>query len=161
MPSFDIVSEVDSMEVSNAVHQAQKELANRFDFKGIKAEISLDKDAIHLFSEDKHKLQPLVELVIGKLAKRLSSLKNVTQGEPTISPTGQARQTITIKQGLEPEMAKKIAKVIRDKKIKVHPQVQHNTVRVSGKNRDDLQSAIQAVKEHDFPVALDFQNFRE
>src|SRR5438552_6111645 len=99
MPSFDIVSQVSSMEIENAVNQAKKELANRFDFKGSKAEIVLDKNEIKISAEDQFKIKALEEIVIGKLAKRQISLKNVERGDPEVSPLGHARQTIKIKQG--------------------------------------------------------------
>src|SRR4051794_37902930 len=101
MPSFDIVSEVNSMEIENAVNQANKELANRFDFKGTKAEIILEKSDIKLSAEDQFRVQTLVEMVMGKLAKRQISLKSVDKGTPDISPLGHARQVIKIKQGIE------------------------------------------------------------
>src|SRR3954470_23940589 len=101
MPSFDVVSEVNSMELENAVNQANKELANRFDFKGSNAKIVLEKNEIKLTAEDQFKITTLVEMVMGKLAKRSVSLKNVDKGEPDISPLGHARQVIKIKQGIE------------------------------------------------------------
>jgi uncharacterized protein YajQ (UPF0234 family) len=161
MPSFDIVSEVNSMEIENAVNQARKELANRFDFKGSKAEIGLEKNDITLTAEDQFKIKALEEMVIGKLARRQVSLKNVDKGEPDISPLGHARQVIKIKQGIESVVAKQITGFIRDAKLKVTTQILGDQVRVSGKSRDDLQTVIAAVKAHDFPVALSFQNFRE
>jgi cyclic-di-GMP-binding protein len=161
MPSFDIVSQVNSMEIENAVNQARKELANRFDFKGSKAEIVLEKSEIKLSAEDQFKIKALEEMVMGKLAKRQISLKNVDHGQPEISPLGHARQVIKIKQGLEPTIAKQIAAFIRDLKSKVTTQIQGEEIRVSGKNRDDLQAVIAAVRGHDFPVALQFQNFRD
>src|SRR5437588_11856161 len=100
MPSFDIVSEVNSMEVENAVNQAKKELANRFDFKGSKAEIILEKNEIKLAAEDQFKIRALEEIVIGKIAKRQISLKNIDKGEPDVSPLGHARLSIKIKQGI-------------------------------------------------------------
>ena len=161
MPSFDIVSEVSSMEIENAVNQAKKELATRFDFKGSKAEILLEKNDIKLSAEDQFKIKALHEIVLGKLAKRQISLKNVDKGEPEISPLGHARQVIKIKQGLEPPVAKEVTSFIRDSKIKVTTQIQDQQIRVTGKNRDDLQAVIAAVRGHDFPVALSFQNFRD
>jgi uncharacterized protein YajQ (UPF0234 family) len=161
MPSFDIVSQVNKMEIENAVNQAKKELANRFDFKGSKAEILLEKNEIKLSAEDHFKIQTLEEMVIGKLAKRGVSLKNVDKGEPDISPLGHARQVIKIKEGLESAVAKQITSFIRDSKLKVTTQIQGEEVRVSGKSRDDLQSVIAAVKGHDFPVAVSFVNFRD
>src|SRR6267378_2567450 len=101
MPSFDIVSQVNSMEIENAINQAKKELANRFDFKGSNAEIILDKDEIKLSADDRFKIVALAEIVMGKLAKRNISLKNVERGEPDVSPLGHARQSIKIKQGLD------------------------------------------------------------
>src|SRR4051812_30830311 len=128
MPSFDIVSEVNSMEIENAVNQANKELANRFDFKGSKAEIVLEKNEIKLTAEDQFKVKTLVEIVIGKLAKRQVSLKSVDKGEPDISPLGHARQVIKIKQGLEATVAKQVTSFIRDTKLKVTTQIQGNEV---------------------------------
>src|SRR5579863_2493766 len=161
MPSFDIVSEVSSMEVENAVNQAKKELANRFDFKGSKAEIALEKNEIKLTAEDAHKVNTLHEIIIGKLAKRQISLKSVESLPPDISPLGHARQIVKIKNGIETAVAKQITAFIRDTKLKVTTQIQGEAIRVTGKNRDDLQSVIAAVRGHDFPVALSFQNFRD
>ena len=149
------------MEIENAVNQAKKELANRFDFKGSKAEILLDKNEIKLSAEDKFKIKALEEMVLGKLAKRQVSLKSVERKDPDISPLGHARQLINIKNGIESVVAKQITTFIREKKLKVTSQIQGEEVRVTGKNRDDLQTVIAAVKAHDFPVALQFQNFRD
>src|SRR2546425_5703528 len=124
MPSFDIVSQVSSMEIENAVNQAKKELANRFDFKGSNAEIVLEKNEIKLSAEDQFKIRALTEIVMGKLAKRNISLKNVEKAEPDISPLGHARQVIKIKQGIESTIAKRITCFIRDRKSKVTTQIQ-------------------------------------
>src|SRR5205809_1544687 len=161
MPSFDIVSKVNSMEIENAVNQANKELANRFDFKGSKAEIVLEKNEIKLSAEDQFGIKALEEMVMSKVAKRQISLKNVEKGQPDISPLGHARQVIKIKQGVEPTVAKQVTSFIRDLKLKVTTQIQGEEIRVTGKNRDDLQSVIAAVRGHDFPVSLQFQNFRD
>lgn len=161
MPSFDIVSIVSSMEIDNAINQARKELANRFDFKGSNAEILLEKDEIKLSAPDHFKVTALHEIVIGKLAKRGVSLKNVESLPPDLSPLGHARQVIKIKQGIEQPVAKQITALIRDSKLKVTTQIQGDAVRVTGKSRDDLQAVIAAVRGHDFPVALSFQNFRD
>ena len=161
MPSFDIVSQVNPMEIENAVNQARKELANRFDFKGSNAEIALEKSEIKLSAEDQFKIKALEEMVMGKLAKRQISLKNVEKGEPDISPLGHARQVIKIKQGVEPIIAKQVTAFIRDLKLKVTTQIQGEEIRITGKSRDDLQSVIAAVRGHDFHVALQFQNFRD
>jgi cyclic-di-GMP-binding protein len=161
MPSFDIVSQVNSMEIENAVNQAKKELANRFDFKDTKAEITLEKNEIKLTAEDQFKLKALQEIVMGKLAKRQISLKNVEKLDPDVSPLGHARQIIKIKQGLESAIAKQVTGFIRETKVKVTTQIQGEEIRVTGKNKDDLQAVIAAVRAKDFPVALQFQNFRD
>jgi len=149
------------MELDNAINQAKKELANRFDFKGSNAEIVLEKNEIKLSAENQFKIQALAEIVMGKLAKRNISLKNIERAEPDISPLGHARQIIKIKQGLETAVAKQVTGFIRDGKFKVTTQIQGQEVRVTGKSRDELQAIIAAVRAHDFPVALQFQNFRD
>jgi uncharacterized protein YajQ (UPF0234 family) len=161
MPSFDIVSQVNSMEIENAVNQAKKELANRFDFKNSKAEIVLEKNEIKLSAEDDFKVRTLNEIVIGKLAKRGISLKSVEQCEPDLSPLGHARQAIKIKQGIEVTVAKQITGFVRAGKFKVTSQIQGDAVRVTGKSRDELQAVIAAVRAQEFPVAVQFVNFRD
>jgi uncharacterized protein YajQ (UPF0234 family) len=161
MPSFDIVSQVNSMEIENAVNQAKKELANRFDFKGSKWDITLEKNEIKLTADDNFKVRTLAEIVVGKLAKRGISLKSVEQGEPDISPLGHARQSIKIKQGIETSVAKQITGFIRDGKFKVTTQIQGEEVRVNSKSRDELQTVIIAVRAKDFPVPVQFVNFRD
>ena len=161
MPSFDIVSQVNSMEIENAVNQAKKELANRFDFKGSKAEIVLEKNEIKLSAEDAFRVRTLNEMVIGKLAKRGVSLKSVEQCEPDVSPLGHARQVIKVKQGIESTVAKQITGFIRDGKFKVTTQIQGDAIRVTGKSRDELQAVIGAVRAKEFSVPVQFVNFRE
>src|SRR5260221_7943420 len=146
MPSFDIVSQVNPMELENAINQAKKELANRFDFKGSKAEIVLEKDEIKLTAEDQFKIRALTEIVVGKLAKRSISLKNVERGEPDISPLGHARQLIKIKQGLDQPVAKQVTGFIREGKFKVTTQIQGTDVRVTSKSRDELQAVMGALR---------------
>ncbi|MCU0783458.1 MAG: YajQ family cyclic di-GMP-binding protein [Verrucomicrobia bacterium] len=161
MPSFDIVSQVNSMEIENAVNTAKKELANRFDFKGSNAEIVLEKNEIKLSAGDQFQMKQLVEIVIGKITKRSIGLKSVEQCPPDISPLGHARQVIKVRQGIETEVAKQITGFIRDGKFKVTTQIQERQVRVTGKSRDELQTVMAAVRAEDFPVALQFQNFRD
>ncbi|MGA2855012.1 MAG: YajQ family cyclic di-GMP-binding protein [Verrucomicrobiota bacterium] len=161
MPSFDIVSQVNSMEIENAVNQAKKELANRFDFKASKWEIVLEKAEIKLTADNEFKVATLNEIVIGKLSKRGVSMKSVESGEPDVSPLGHARQVIKIKQGIETAVAKQLTGFIRDGKFKVTTQIQGDAVRVNGKSRDELQAVIAAVRAHEFPVAVQFVNFRE
>ncbi len=161
MPSFDIVSEVNSMEIENAVNQAKKELATRFDFKGSKAAIELEKNDIKLSAEDEFKVRTLVDMVINRLGKRGVSLKNVDQGKPDVSPLGHTRQVVKIKQGIAPDVAKQIAQFVRDTKLKVSAAIEGEKLRCTGKSRDDLQAVIAAVRAKDFPAALSFTNFRD
>jgi hypothetical protein len=161
MPSFDVVSEVDVMEVKNALDQARKEITNRFDFRDAKAEIELEKESIKLSAIDQFKLKALEEIVLAKLARRNISLKNVDRNEPDISPLGHARQELKLKQGLETDVAKTITQAIRDSKIKVTCQIQDRQIRVTGKSRDDLQSAIALLRGKEWPVALNYTNFRQ
>jgi len=161
MPSFDIVSQVNSMEIENAVNQAKKELANRFDFKGSQAQITLEKNEIQLSAEDQFKIRALAEIVLGKLARRNISLKSVERGEPDVSPLGHARQVIKLKQGLDQPVAKQLTGFIRDRKFKVTTQIQGAEVRVASKSKDELQAVIAAVRGGDFPAALQFVNFRD
>jgi len=161
MPSFDIVSQVNPMEIENAVNQARKELANRFDFKGSNADIVLEKNEIKLTAEDQFKIKALVEIVIGKLAKRSISLKSVDKGQPDLSPLGHARQVIKIKQGIDTIVAKQITGFIRESKLKVTTQIQGEEIRVTSKSKDELQAVIAAIRAQDFPVAVSFQNFRD
>ena len=149
------------MEIENAVNQAKKELANRFDFKASKAEITLEKTEIKLTAEDQFKIRALEDMVMGRLSKRGISLKSVEKAEPDISPLGHARQSIKIKQGIESTVAKQIAGFIRDGKFKVTTQIQGDEVRVTGKSRDELQAVIAAVQAGDFPVPVQFVNFRD
>ncbi len=149
------------MEIENAVNQAKKELANRFDFKGSTAEILLEKDSIKLSADDQFKLRALTEIVMGKLAKRSISLKNVEKGEPDVSPLGHSRQEIKIKQGLDQAVAKQVTGFIREQKFKVTTQIQGSDVRVTSKSRDELQSVIAALRAGEFPAALQFVNFRD
>lgn len=149
------------MEIENAVNQSKKELANRFDFKGSTAEIALEQNEIKLSAEDQFKIGALSEIVMGKLARRNISLKNVERGQPEISPLGHARQVIKIKQGLEQPVAKQVTGFVRDGKFKVTCQIQGSEVRVSSKSRDELQGVIKALRGHEFPVALQFVNFRD
>lgn len=161
MPSFDIVSRVNPMEVENAVNQARKELANRFDFKGSAAEILLEKNEIKLSAEDQFKLRALVEIVMGKLSKRGISLKSVDKGEPDVSPLGHARQAIKLKQGLEQSVAKQITGLIRERQFNVTSQIQADEIRVASKSKDELQAVIAALRATELPVALQFVNFRD
>jgi len=161
MPSFDIVSEVDRQEVDNALNQARKELATRFDFKNTTAEILAEKDKITLTAEDVARLRGLREIVIGKLSKRGIDLRNIEQDEPAISSVGHARQELKILQGLEGNKAKEIIQAIKSQGFKVQSQLQDQQIRVTGKKKDDLQAVIQFIRARDFGVATNFKNFRD
>lgn len=162
MPSFDIVSEIDKQEIDNALNQARKELATRFDFKGSVATIELAKEGnIKLAAEDANRLKGLLEIVMGKLAKRNVDLRNVEKKDQAISSVGHATQELLIKQGLEGSKAKEIIKAIKDQDLKVQSTLQDQQIRVIGKKRDDLQAVIAFVRGKDFGVALNFVNFRD
>ena len=161
MPSFDVVSEVDKQELDNAINQARKELATRFDFKGITAEILQEKDKITLIADDVGHLRGLREILIGKLSKRGVDLRNIEQDEPAISSVGHARQELKIRQGLEGNKAKEIIQAIKSQGFKVQSQLQDRQIRVAGKKRDELQAVIQFVRSRDFGVATSFKNFRD
>lgn len=163
MPSFDIVSEVDKMEIENAINAANKELVTRFDFKGSTAKIEYDAKAskIKLSAEDATKVKGLQEMTMGKLAKRNIDLRNIDKQDPAISPLGHAVQELLIKQGLDGEKAKEIIKAIKAGAYKVQNALQERQVRVTGKNRDDLQAVIQFLRSKDFGVGLSFTNFRD
>ena len=163
MPSFDIVSEIDKQEIDNAINQARKELATRFDFKGSAATIELkEKESkIELKAEDGTRLKALHEIVVGKLAKRNIDLRNVERKDPVISPLGHAVQDFILKQGLDGEKAKEIVKAIKAADFKVQSTLQERQIRVTGKKRDELQEVIAFCRSKDFEVALAFKNFRD
>jgi uncharacterized protein YajQ (UPF0234 family) len=163
MPSFDIVSEVDQQEIDNAINQALKELATRFDFKGSKASIEWkDKEStIELKAEDGSRLRGLHDIVAGKLAKRNIDLRNVERKDPAISPLGHATQDFVVKQGLDGEKAKEIVKAIKAGDFKVQSTLQERQIRVTGKKRDELQEVIAFCRGKDFGVGLAFKNFRD
>lgn len=163
MPSFDVVSEVDRMEVKNAVDAAQRELASRFDFKGATATIELDTKtgSVLLAVDDAARLKALREIAINKLAKRGIDLRNVEQKDPDISPLGHSRQELAIKQGLDGDKAKEISKAVKALGLKVQSALQDRQVRVTGTKRDDLQKVITALRAADFGVGLNFTNFRD
>ncbi len=162
MPTFDIVSEIERMEIENAVNQAVKELATRFDFKGSSAKIVLTKpELITLSAEDGNKLKGIREIMVGKLAKRGVDLRNVEQKDPAISSIGNATQELVIMQGLEGVKAKEITSAIKGEKFKVQASLQDRQVRVTGTKRDELQEVIAFLRGKDFGVALNFKNFRD
>jgi uncharacterized protein YajQ (UPF0234 family) len=162
MPSFDVVSEVDQQEVRNAVDQTARELATRFDFKGTDSTIDLKDTTVELASASDDRLKAVVQVLEEKLVRRKVSLKALSYGKVEEAAKGSVRQTATLNVGISDEKAREIGKFIKGLGLKgVQHQVQGQQLRVSGKKRDDLQSAIAALREHDFSVPLQFTNFRD
>lgn len=162
MPSFDIVSELDLMEVENAVNQTQKEIAQRFDFKGGRSELSLEKEAkkIKLMADDDLKLRSLHQILEGKMAKRGIDLRCLKYGKEEAAGGNLIRQAVDLKAGLDKEEAKKIIKVIKDAKLKVQAQIQDDQVRVTGKSIDELQECIGLLKKEELMFPMQFINMR-
>lgn len=161
MPSFDIVSKVDMQEVDNAVNQAIKEIGQRYDFKGSKSEITQEEGSIKVLADDDYKLKAVIDVLQSKFIKRNISIKALQYGKAEAASGGMLRQIITIQQGISKEKGKEIIAVIKESKLKVQGQIQDDQVRVTGKNRDDLQGAIQLLKGKDLGVEMQFTNFRD
>ncbi len=162
MPSFDVVSQVDLQEVRNAVDQANRELANRFDFKGTDSVVELKDNAIELESASEERLKAVTQVLEEKLVKRKVSLKALDYGKVEEASRGRARQKASIQVGINDEKAREIGKFVKTLGLKgVQHQVQGDQLRISGKKRDDLQTAIGKLREHDFGVPLEFTNFRD
>ncbi len=158
--SFDIVSKVDMQEAKNAVDQAVKEMGTRFDLKDSGSKIEWEKDDLVLSSKDTHKLTAVIDILESKMVRRGIPLKNLDKKKVEEALGGTVRQRIIFKQGLTQEVAKEIVKEIKGTKLKVQSQVQGDSVRVSGKSRDDLQAVIGLLKGKDFGIDLQFTNYR-
>ena len=158
--SFDIVSKVDFPEVSNAVTMAMKEIATRYDFKGSKSSVTLEKEELVLVSDDEYKLDQLKDVLFSKLIKRNVPVKNLDYGKIEGASGGTVRQRAKLIQGIDKEQAKKINTIIKNSGLKVKSQIQDDQIRVSGKNRDDLQAIIAAVRGADLSIDVQFLNFR-
>ena len=160
-PSFDVVSEVDMQEVSNAVNQTVKEITQRFDFKGSKSTLDIENgNAIKIVTEDDTRMRNIVDILQSKFIKRGVAIKNLEYGKVEPAAGGMVRQSIRIRQGIEADIAKKITKDIKNLKVKVQAQLQDDQVRVSGKKIDDLQAVIAFLKGQDYGIELQFSNFR-
>lgn len=160
MPSFDIVSEFDNHEAKNAVDQANKEVETRFDFKGTDSSFELTGEKLVMASESAFQLQQMFSILCSKLTRRGIDISCMEVGEA--KPSGKAmRQEITLKQGIDSALAKKIVKLIKDKKLKVQAAIQGDQVRVTGKKRDDLQEVIQMLRDEKIEMPLQFTNFRD
>ncbi len=161
MPSFDVVSEVDWQEIRNAVDQANREISNRFDFKGSDARVEQNDKILIVYADDDFKVSQAVEILHGKLAKRKVDLGCLVAAEVEATAGGKAKLQIEVRHGIATELAKKIVKFIKDGKLKVQAAIQGDRVRVSGKKRDDLQTVITALKGIDLGQPLQFVNFRD
>ncbi|MEJ2604005.1 MAG: YajQ family cyclic di-GMP-binding protein [Gammaproteobacteria bacterium] len=160
MPSFDVVSEVDMHEVTNAVDQANREVANRFDFKGTGARFEQEESVIRLRAQVEFQLQQMLDILRQKLAKRGIDVGCLDIGEPEVSGS-EARQAVTLRQGIDSQLAKKIVRLVKDSKMKVQAAIQGEKVRISGKKRDDLQAAIALLRDADIDLPLQYENFRD
>lgn len=158
--SFDIVSKVDLQEVDNAVQQALKEIGQRWDFKNSKVEIRREAQSIHLHAEDDFKLKAVVEILVTRLSGRKVPTKALTFKDPTSAIGGSLRQEIALQQGIPQDQAKEIVRVLKASGLKVQPSIQGDQVRVKGKNKDDLQSAIHALRQSDLDFDMQFTNYR-
>lgn len=162
MPTFDVVSEIDRQELRNAVDQANREISTRFDFKNTDSSIELGDKTLTLEADSEQRLKALTQVLEEKLVKRQISLKTLGYGKVEDASKGRARQTVTINVGISSDKARAIGKVIKDIGIKgLQHQVQGDQLRITSKKRDDLQTAIAALKEHDFEIPLQFENFRD
>lgn len=161
MPSFDIVSEVDKQEVRNAVDQVNKEISTRFDFKGSDARVEQTELQLTVFADDDFKLEQILDILRTKLTKRTIDVRCLDKGQIEKISGNKIKQLVTVKTGLDTELAKKIVRILKDSKLKAQASIQGETVRVTGAKKDVLQEAIQYVKKSvtDFP--LQFQNFRD
>jgi uncharacterized protein YajQ (UPF0234 family) len=160
MPSFDIVSEINLHELANAVDQASREVGQRFDFKGTNAKFELKEAVVTLSAPADFQLKQMLEILRLKLAKRSIDVACLKVDEPVT--TGQtARQVVTLRQGVDTELGKKIQRLVKDSKLKVQAALQDQQVRVTGKNRDDLQAVIALVRKSEFDLPLQFTNFRD
>lgn len=160
MPSFDIVSEFDGHELSNAIDQANREVSTRFDFKGSDARFTQQEDSIVLKAQSTFQLQQMLPILYSKMTKRGIDIGCLDNGDPQSSGKS-AQQVITLKQGLDTLVAKKIVKLIKDRKIKAQAAIQGDKVRVTGKKRDDLQQIMQMLRDEKFGLPLQFNNFRD
>lgn len=158
--SFDIVSEVSMEEVKNAIQQTIKELTNRFDFKGSTVEIKLENNQLVVVGDDDFKIEQIKDVLLGKLIKRNVPIKNIHFSDSKHALGGKARQTAELVDGIDRENAKKITTEIKNAKVKVKAQIQEDQIRVTGKNRDDLQTIIALLRKLDLPIELQFTNYR-
>ena len=160
MPSFDIVSEVDMHELTNAVNNANRAISQRFDFKGTETGVKQSKEEITLYSESEFQVQQVLDIMHKEMIRRKVDIKSLEEGE--LKPNGKLiEQKMTIRQGIDKDTARKIVKLIKEEKLKVQSAIQGDQVRVTGKKRDDLQAVMAMLKQQELPVALQYTNFRD
>jgi uncharacterized protein YajQ (UPF0234 family) len=158
--SFDIVSQVDMQEVDNAVNQTTREISQRYDFKNSISKVEIEGDGLKILADDDYKLRSVIDILKTKLINRKVPVKNLVFGKQEEASGGTIRQTVKIQQGIETEKAKQIVKDIKGMNLKVQAQILENQIRVTGKNKDDLQAVIQFLKGKDYEVDLQFTNYR-
>lgn len=158
--SFDIVSKVDLQELNNAITQAEREIATRFDFKGSKSKITVEKDELTILSDDDYKLKSVIDILIDKMVKRDVPTKNLDYGKVEGASGGAVRQKVKIRQGIEQDISKKINTIIKDSKLKVKSQIQGDQLRITGKSKNDLQAVMQLLRSAELAIDLQFTNFR-
>ena len=160
MPSFDIVSEVDSHELANAVDTANRELKNRFDFRNVEASFTLEKTVVSLKAPSDFQLQQMLDILKARLIARGIDIRSMDVADAEVN-LAEARQKVTLKSGIEQKTAKKIAAALKEAKLKVDSQINGDKLKVMGKKRDDLQEAIALLKSKEFELPLQFENFRD
>ncbi|UYB51818.1 YajQ family cyclic di-GMP-binding protein [Xanthomonas sp. AM6] len=160
MPSFDVVSEIDKHELTNAIDQANRELSTRFDFKGVEARFALDDQVIEQSAPSDFQVKQMTDILRARLIARGIDVRCLEFGDVETNLAG-ARQKVTVKQGIEQKLAKKIVAAIKDAKLKVEAQINGDKLRISGKKRDDLQDVMALLKKSDFELPLQFENFRD
>jgi uncharacterized protein YajQ (UPF0234 family) len=160
MPSFDVVSEIDTHELTNAVDQALRELSQRFDFKGTDATFELDETTVTLSAPAEFQLKQMLEILKLKIAKRGIDIACLEVNDPVVN-LATAKQLVVLKHGIDQDTGKKVSRLLKDSKLKVQAQIQGEKVRVTGKKRDDLQEAIAFLRKAQFDVPLQFNNFRD
>ena len=161
MPSFDIVSDVNQVEVRNAVDQANKEIGNRFDFKGSDARVEYNDKTLTLFADDEFKLKQVTDVLLAKFAKRTVDVRSLKYGDPEKVSGNKVKQSVTVRTGVDQELAKKIVRLLKDSKLKVQGSIQGEAVRVSGAKKDELQNAIALVRTSITDYPLQYENFRD
>jgi len=161
MPSFDIVSEIDKPELNNALHQANKELNTRFDFKGSDARVESTDNTLTVFADNEFQVKQATDVLVNKLSKRGIDLACLKYREIEEIGSGKARQLIDLQEGINSDLGRKLVKQIKDKKMKVQTAIQGDQLRVTGKKRDDLQAVMAFIKEADAGIPLQFNNFRD